>query len=191
MLGASEHEDVEILLPSNASGPFDSVDGTSGRRKVELRPWQVPALRLTPAEVIPVLVEWLETERVPWDVWLGDSVRYYQKAAQLALEALAGQDLVPGLEQCGTRLYARWQPQLDGRQIGQLADAMPPVCRALVELSAGPGAEDSLAPETLLRDFLEESCDSLSRAWIPVPPGPLRELSVLDPSQPDSDPGLR
>ena len=189
-LGVGEHEDVEVLLPSNASGPFDSVEDTSGRRKVELRPWRVPALHLAPAEAIPVLMEWLEAERIPSEVRLGDSVLYYQKAAQLALEALAGQNLIPGLTRSEDALYARWQPQLDGRRIGQLAEAMPPVCRALVEPPGVSHDKEHLGPEALLRNFLEEACDSLIRAWT-VAPGPLREISVLDASQPGSDPGLR
>lgn len=189
-LGAGEHEDVDVLLPSNASGPFDSVNGTSGRRKVELRTWRVPALRLVPAEAIPVLMEWLEAERVPQGVRLGDSLHYWQKAAQLALEALAGQKLVPGLERIDDRLYGRWQPQLEGHRIGQLAEAMPPVCRALNQSPTETHSEANPAPEALLWDFLEESCDSLVRHWTSAP-GPLREISVLDASQPGSDPGLR
>lgn len=189
-LAAGEHEDVEGLLPSNASGPFDSVNGTSGRRKVELSPWRVPALRLAPDEAIPVLMEWLEAERIPHGVRLGDSVHYWQRVAQLALEALAGQKLVPGLERVEGTLYARWQPQLEGHRISQLAESMPPVCRALAEPSVEVHAKESSAPDTLLRDFLEESCDALVRAWTSAP-GPLREISVMDPSQPGSDPGLR
>jgi SNF2 family DNA or RNA helicase len=104
-------------------------------------------------------------------------------------------------------LYARWQPHLDGHRISQLAEAMPPVARALVDPHAGSGEREesntstgnavpealppgALPPEALLRDFLEESCDSLARAWTSAP-GQLREVSVLDSSQPGSDPGLR
>ncbi|PLS84690.1 MAG: ATP-dependent helicase [Actinobacteria bacterium] len=189
-LGAGEADTLEVLLPGNDQGPFASVDGTSGRRKVALRPWRVPALRLAPTEAVPVLMQWLDAERIPQELRLGDSVRYWQQAAQLALEALAGQRLIPGLERLDGRLYARWRPSLDGHRLRQLGEAMPPVCRALVDPSAGPQAEGDLAPEALLRDFLEQTCDALARAWTSAP-GPLREISGLDASQPGSEPGLR
>nr|MBA3617506.1 hypothetical protein [Rubrobacteraceae bacterium] len=83
-----EAETLGVLLPGNARGPFPSVDGTSGRRKVALRSWRVPALRLAPTEAVQILMEWLENERVPSDVQLGDSTHYWQRAAQLGLEAL-------------------------------------------------------------------------------------------------------
>ncbi|MBA2442344.1 MAG: DEAD/DEAH box helicase [Rubrobacter sp.] len=124
----------------------------------------------------------MEAERVPPDVRLGDSVRYWQRAAQLALEALAQQRLVPGVERSGDEVYARWQPLLDGHRLDRLAEALPPVCRAAAEGSPGPG--------TLLRTFLEETCDALARSWTSTP-GPLRDTSVLDASQPGSEPGSR
>ena len=173
-----EAETLGVLLPGNARGPFPSVDGTSGRRKVALRSWRVPALRLAPTEAVQILMEWLENERVPSDVQLGDSTHYWQRAAQLGLEALAGQRLIPGLERVDGRLYARWLPHLDAHRVAQLAGAMPPVCRAL------DGGDT--APEPLLRDFLGQTCDALARAWTSVP-GPLRG----DASWPGSDPGLR
>lgn len=189
-LGAGEREEAEVLLPSNASGPFDSVSGTSGRRKVTLRPWRVPALRLAPTDAVPVLMEWLEADRIPENVRLGDSARYFQQASRLTLEALAGQRIIPGLERIDGGLYARWQPSLDGHRISQIAEAMPPVCRALVCPSAETHSEANAAPEALLRNFLEESCDALARSWTSAPVS-LREISVMDPSQPGSDPGLR
>src|SRR5918995_2525386 len=60
-----EAETLGVLLPGNARGPFPSVDGTSGRRKVALRSWRVPALRLAPTEAVQVLVEWRDGAPVP------------------------------------------------------------------------------------------------------------------------------
>ncbi|MGH3147152.1 MAG: hypothetical protein ACRDTR_15250, partial [Rubrobacter sp.] len=129
-------------------------------------------MRLEPVEAIAVLMEWLEEERVPTNVRVGDSMRYWQRAAQLALEALARQRLIPGLKRLEDGLYTRWLPLLDGHRLDRLAQAMPPVCRAAAEEVPAPGA--------LLKGFLEETCDALARAWS-VAPG-----AAKDSTDPDS-----
>jgi SNF2 family DNA or RNA helicase len=118
------------------------------------------------------LVRLLEPDSLPPDVRLGDSLRYWQRASQLALEALAGQQTIPGLKHREDGLYARWLPLLDNQRLERLAGAMPPVCRA--------DPEEAPAPRALLEDFLEETCDALVREWS-SPPEPLKE-----PSEPGS-----
>lgn len=145
-----------------------------------LRPWNITGLRRDPVEAVATLMEWLEEERTPADVRPGASVRYWQRAASLALEALAQQKLVPGLKRFDDALYARWFPLLDGHRVAELGEVMPPVCRAGTDLSAGGTADGNPAPESLLRGFLEETCDALARAWA-SDPGPAQ-----DPFEPGS-----
>jgi SNF2 family DNA or RNA helicase len=183
-------ETFTLLLPSSTRRPLPSPQLGSGEgRKIKspaLRPWNITGLRVEPVEAVTVLMEWLEDEGARPDVRLGASVRYWQRAAGLALEALAQQRLIPGLKRFDDGLYARWLPLFDGHRVGGLGEAMPPVCRAL----ATPSAQGTRDPEALLRDFLEETCDALTRAWTSVP-RPLQDISVLDASQPGSEPGLR
>jgi superfamily II DNA or RNA helicase len=149
-----------------------------------LRAWNIPGLQLAPAEAVSVLTEWLEADRIPPDVRLGDSLRYWQRAAQLALETLARQRLIPGLRRLDGGLYTRWLPLLDGHRLDRLAEAMPPVCRAAAEEASGPG--------TLLKSFLEETCDALVRAWSfapeamwdPTDPGSRWVQALFDPPAP-------
>ncbi|MDQ3639022.1 MAG: DEAD/DEAH box helicase [Actinomycetota bacterium] len=136
-------------------------------------------MRVDPVEAVTVLTEGLEREDTRAGVRVSASVRYWQHAAELVLEALARQRLIPGLKRSGNGLYARWLPLLDGHRVAELGEAMPPVCRALAKPSAGP-AGDTLAPETLLRDFLEAACDALARTW------GFSSASVQDTSDPGS-----
>jgi len=181
LLGRAEArtETFTLRLPSDTKGPLPSLrhevsQGSSRKRKPKLRAWNVPGLRLTPDEAFGVLLAWLEEDRAPPDVRIGDSLRYWQRAAQLALGALARQRMVPGVKRLEDgNLYARWLPLLDGLLLDRLSEAMPPVCRAAAGETRGPGA--------LLKDFLEETCDALARAWSVA-----REEPVRDPSEPGS-----
>lgn len=82
--------------------------------------------------------------------------RYWSLAASLALETLAAQKLVPMIS--GNR--AEWLPVLDApkdaARLAQLAESMPPVCRA---------EKPELSPKNLLTHFINTCCDSLARAW--------------------------
>src|SRR4051794_33080794 len=117
LLGRDEArtETFTLRLPGNTRKPLPSLQGQTepdGRRKRKptLRAWNIPGLWLAPVDAVSVLTEWLEADRVPPDVRLGDSLRYWQRAAQLALETLARQRLIPGLKRLGDGLYARWLP---------------------------------------------------------------------------------
>ena len=172
-LGA-EVETFTLLLPGNSRRPFPSPQlrgaelGRRGRRA--LRAWEVQGLR--PGRAVEVLMRLLEPGSLSPDVRLGDSLRYWQRAAQLALEALAGQQVIPGLKHREDGLYARWLPILDHERLERLAGAMPPVCRA--------DPKGLLPPKALLENFLEETCDTLAREWSSAPE-PLK-----DPTEPGS-----
>lgn len=176
LLGESgaKAETFTLLLPGNSRRPFPSpqLPGADRHRRGRraLRAWEIQGLR--PARAVEVLVRLLEPDSLPPDVRLGDSLRYWQRASQLALEALAGQQTIPGLKHREDGLYARWLPLLDNQRLERLAGAMPPVCRA--------DPEEAPAPRALLEDFLEETCDALVREWS-SPPEPLKE-----PSEPGS-----
>ena len=176
LLGESgaKAETFTLLLPGNSRRPFPSpqLPGADRHRRGRraLRAWEIQGLR--PARGVEVLVRLLEPDSLPPDVRLGDSLRYWQRASQLALEALAGQQTIPGLKHREDGLYARWLPLLDNQRLERLAGAMPPVCRA--------DPEEAPAPRALLEDFLEETCDALVREWS-SPPEPLKE-----PSEPGS-----
>jgi hypothetical protein len=172
----AQAETFALRLPGyTTKGPLPSSqrrpEGSRGR-KPKLLAWNITGLRLAPVEAVTVLMEWLKEDRVPPGIRIGDSLRYWQRAAQLVLEALARQRLIPGLKHLNGGLHARWLPLLDGHRLDRLAEATPPVCRAAAEDTPGPGA--------LLKSFLEEMCDALARAWSFAPD------SIQDSSEPGS-----
>jgi SNF2 family DNA or RNA helicase len=114
----------------------------------------------------------MEEEPAPSGIRVGDSLRYWQRAAQLVLEALAQQKLLPGLRRLDGEFYARWLPLLESHRVERLARAMPPVCRA--------AAGQVLSPRDLLESFLKEATDALVRQWGSAPE------SLRDPSEPGS-----
>lgn len=167
-------ERFTLSLPGYKGGPLPSTEVAGRRpgRKPTLHSWEIIGLKFTPAEAVEVLVGLIEEEPTPSGVRLGDSLRYWQRAAELVLEALAQQKLLPGLRRLDGELYARWLPLLDGPRIDRLIRAMPPVCRAT--------PQEVLAPRDLLESFLEETTDALVRQWGSAP------AFLQDPSEPGS-----
>ena len=167
-------ETFTLSLPGYKGGPLPSteVPGRRPGRKPALRTWEIVGLRFTPAEAVEVLVGLMEEEPAPSGIRVGDSLRYWQRAAQLVLEALAQQKLLPGLRRLDGEFYARWLPLLEGHRVERLARAMPPVCRA--------AAGQVLSPRDLLESFLNEATDALVRQWSTAPE------SLQDPSEPGS-----
>src|SRR5215207_3193101 len=167
-------ETFTLSLPGYKGGPLPSteVPGRRPGRKPALRTWEIAGLRFTPAEAVEVLVGLMEEEPAPSGIRVGDSLRYWQRAAQLVLEALAQQKLLPGLRRLDGEFYARWLPLLEGHRVDRLARAMPPVCRA--------AAGQVLSPRDLLESFLKEATDALVRQWGSAPE------SLQDPSEPGS-----
>jgi len=119
-----------------------------------------------------------EGELVP-----GGSIIYWAAVAWFAADLAERGRVLPGLAQPsgggdgghgdGGRWTARWRPVLtghDARRAGELADAMPPLCRA-----TGPGGE---APGPILSAALDGLADAAARArlaatrpdWALIPP---------------------
>ena len=62
-------------------------------------------------------------------------------AMRFAGALVARQQFLPGLQEAGGAYYARWQPIMSGADAGltaKLAQAMPPVCRALTRDATSP-----------------------------------------------------
>jgi SNF2 family DNA or RNA helicase len=164
--------------------PFDL------RRPPRLTRWQVQGLTLPPAAAVAVLLALPPDSELPPSLRVADDARFWATATGLALEAVAQQKLLPGLEGADvdtpigggaggaanggapngsgnkgeSAYFARWTPVLDGprdgQRLAQLTAQMPPVCRA-------EAAEPSLAPppRQLLDSFLNSSADALARIW--------------------------
>ena len=197
-IGSERAQDrrVVLRLPGSAAAPEASpeqrlaldplLDSTRDRAAeaepsaaVALRLWTVDGAALAAADALELLVTLPAPSELPAGLSLGDDLRFWQAAARLALELLARQQVLPGLDVAldRGRLAARWWPALhlpaDRARRQLLIEAMPALCRA--------GAErETPTPETLLDGFLAALVDAACRAWLPpgatagegLPPGP-------------------
>jgi SNF2 family DNA or RNA helicase len=168
-------ENALLDLPTTRSGPLPSpmlphewdLDLDT---QPFLAPWIVRGIWVPAEGAIQALLSLPERQALddrerPYLV--GDDLHFWRQAANLALETLAAQKLVPVLAQAdpeGGVFHARWLPILDGPNDGlrlsQLESACPPVC-----LSATVNRGREVSPQALISAFLNTTCDALARTW--------------------------
>jgi hypothetical protein len=161
------------LLPTAAGAPLrppwlradeaeDEVEAEPG-----LSPWQVIGLALEPLPALDLLVALPLAGDA--DRRLGPDLRYWGQVAKLALELLARHKYLPGLVYEVSHYRAVWLPVFDEphdrARLRALAQAMPPICRALFAPNKPPKADGALAPHELLDRFLKRVIDCAVREW--------------------------
>jgi SNF2 family DNA or RNA helicase len=168
-----------IFLPSRGDAPLlppwlapvsTAEDDVADRdAPVKLAPWKVPGLLLEPLTALDLLIA-LPTapgDRRSRD-W-GDDLRYWSAVAKFGLELLARQSYLPGLTDNNGRYRAVWLPIWDTPQdharLKLLAEACPPVARALFDARSEPDPAQAPAPHALLEDFLKALVDVAVRDW--------------------------
>ncbi len=144
-----------------------------------LAPWRVPALALDPDTALDLLLdlaaragELLVVEAgEPLADRTGDgvvaaragpSLGFLAEAAEAALGLVAGGRVLPALVTEGGTLAARWKPvpgAQDLERLRQLAQAMPPLCRA----EQAGGAPDGRPGAAVLGDLLDRLVDAAAR----------------------------
>jgi len=136
---------------------------------VTLAAWKAPGLALEPLTALDLLIA-LPTARGDRHSrrW-GDDLRYWSAVAKFGLELLARQAYLPGLTETEGRYRALWLPVWDSPEdrarLKQLAEACPPVTRALFDPKVAPDPAQAPAPHTLLEDFLKQLVDVAVRDW--------------------------
>jgi len=158
-----------VRLPSAGGLPLSSPDlGFSadlGEEAPQLAAWRLEMLPLDPVRA-PELLLGLADEGLPVGLVPAEDLRYWILATQLALDLLSRQRFLPALQRQGQAYVARWQLLLDdegdARQLRRLAEAMPPVGRALVWTADAPEPQ----PGQLLRAYLDAVVDALARAAV-------------------------
>jgi SNF2 family DNA or RNA helicase len=173
-LATASVDSVRLRLPTTGYGPLPSPQLNHNweleYRKLFLATWLVRGLWLPSGKAFTVLANLPEQTHL---FTIGDDTHYWKKVADLVLETLAAQKVVPFFlpgNGNGQTYYARWLPVLDGpndaARLDQLAHAMPPICRAEFHRHV---SKTKPIPETpsadLLEGFLKTMCDALFRTW--------------------------
>jgi len=120
-----------------------------------LMPWQVNGLLVPLAHALDVLLA-PQSARTT-----GADVLAWRMAAQLALQLVAAQQVMPVMQREGFSLRAGWRPRPDpptAHTIMTLAHNLPPLCRA-----AAPDPSAAPSPRALLDDFLAAAVDAAIR----------------------------
>ncbi|MGV9773019.1 DEAD/DEAH box helicase [Streptosporangium sp. NPDC003464] len=149
--GAEERE-LTILLPGSTRGPLPSPESglTGSARNPRISAWRVPALLLPPAGALRLLGSLSGPEAGASRSGLGSeetdggaqglewgpglSLRYFAVVAEHARALVRRGRILPQLVLEDGGRAARWRPVLTGADpaaLGDLAAAMPPVCRAV------------------------------------------------------------
>ncbi len=141
--------------PADYAAPFSAV----------LRIYEVPAFVLPVAAALEALLSLPAALRArPLPVSAGDDLDYWAEVARWVFDLLLRRRVAPGAD--GTR--PRWRPVLDDpherERLRRLAEAMPPVSRAILPAGARLGPDGALPPARgLLLAFLDEAVDAAAR----------------------------
>ena len=164
-----------MLLPSTADGPhlppwlLPDAEGAEIESELHLSPWKVTGLALDALSSLDLLAT-LPLGDSAGRQW-GADLRYWGLVAKLGLEFLARHRYLPGMapkEEQGP-YRAVWLPVLDDphdrARLLALAEAMPPVCRAVFAEKDEPGADQVPTQSVLLNGFLVRLIDQAVRDW--------------------------
>ena len=160
------------LLPSAADAPclppwLVVDDAEEGQAEPRLSPWKLSGLALDALSALDLLVA-LPAGSASSRQW-GADLRYWSLVAKLGLELLAQHKYLPGLAEDEGQYRGVWLPVLSAPQdrprLRALAQAMPPVCRALFDAKDAPAPDSAPPPHTLLDSFLKHLVDRAVRDW--------------------------
>ncbi|MBO0685432.1 MAG: DEAD/DEAH box helicase, partial [Candidatus Dormibacteraeota bacterium] len=182
--GEAGETSLRLLLPTRAFRPLPSPEVApawrTGRGRVELQTWRVPALGLPPAAALAFLSS-LPAD--PPGVLIGATLRYLVEVSKLALELVARGRLFPVLQEADGGYLGRWRPDpgMDGDpRLRRLAAAMPAALRAEATAHYGGGR----SPSALLHEILEALADTAARAALAANPLPARREKAPRPPSP-------
>ncbi len=158
---AGSEQTRQLWLPAVGKQPYPSPEllaigaATPPKAKPQLAVWRVTGLCLPVSPALDFLLALSPTS------FVGADLRAWHLAALLAMELLAGQQVMPTLTRDDLQLRATWRPRplpTTAAKIAALARALPPLCRAVAEdPEAAPG------PRALLDNFLAAAVDRAIR----------------------------
>lgn len=161
------HKNAPLLPPWLTMEPTE--DETNDEAPVVLGAWKVTGLALDALTALDLLIALPAASGDQRSRQWGDDLHYWSAVAKFGLETLARQAYLPGLTEREGHYCARWLPVWDTpddrARLKTLAEACPPVARALFKAKSPPDPALAPAPHTLLEDFLKQLVDMTVRDW--------------------------
>jgi SNF2 family DNA or RNA helicase len=172
-------DDLALLLPTVGDEPLAAPE--SGREpprgRQALIAWRVPALVFEPQAATEVLGALDRRGESYPDLVPGATLAYLAVTARFAADLAARGRVLPALVAEEGGYAARWRPVLaaaDAQRARELAAAMPPLCRAVLDAATAGAATAGADAGALLANALEAFADRSARARLQAPLLPAR-----------------
>lgn len=152
--------ELSLLLPGTVTSPMPSPDlgRQTPRTRGHLHRWQVPALSVVPRAALAVLASIDDGSST---VTYASDVRYLAVIAGFACDLVHRGRILPSLVIEPDGPAARWRPVLigpDAARVRTLAEAMPPICRAVK-----PATQPAPSSSEIIDQMLTSIADSVVR----------------------------
>jgi SNF2 family DNA or RNA helicase len=182
-LPGQETREATLTLPGQDAGAAilginaQGTAGEPGGKAATLAPWTIDAIRLPTEAAVTLLCHCVERDTLAPGVIISNDLRFWATIMRFAGTLVTRQLFLPGLQMDADGYWAQWEPLIAGRDetlLKQLAQAMPPVCRAL---SWDATQAPALAARAVLTHFVSAVVDHLVRA--PAINGREREIPAI------------
>ncbi|BAU43432.1 hypothetical protein [Leptolyngbya sp. O-77] len=179
--------EISRLPQYSVALPDGEADEPGRSPSLELHPWQIEGLLLSPLEAFQLLnslpLSTVGDAAGDAESFISGDLRFWSHVARWSLDLLARAKFLPGLRLQDGAAIATWQVLLDSEvdqtRLQQFSRRMPPACRTYqLPHSAPDHAEESPFPAArlVLLDFLNRVTEAQIRAAIaaqPLPAAPL------------------
>ncbi|MBX3066329.1 MAG: DEAD/DEAH box helicase [Anaerolineae bacterium] len=144
---------LNILLPSTETQPQPSPEAIAAGMQVDysnddlrLQTWLLPqSITLQPVDTLSFLLNLPNVAQATSRFVVGSDLRFWQRVALLLTNALIEGRYQPMIMAQGTRYETQWQLAIEEQRQAEFANAMPALCRAMVDaVSRAPAAVDLL-----------------------------------------------
>ena len=165
---AAAEVEATIWLPSRGNNPVPSETlagpAPKSRAKPSIKPWRVPALRLSSGQAIELLQRCHNRRVLTPGMALSPDVAYWRHVVLFAAALTARQQYLPNIIQDGDHTKAVWTPLYigdDAHRLAELAKAMPASTRAMT--TASVDRPPTTPPQAVLKEFIASLVNHIVR----------------------------
>lgn len=176
-----------LFLPTIQGKPLPSTtlvdDAPPPDGPAELVAWRTAAVPLDAAAAVALLAACLDRSLLEPGAAVGKTLAFWAAAARFAGALVAREQFVPDLERLPQGSRAVWTPLVvgaDAQRSAQLAEGMPPACRALSRTADAPPQRPA---EELVSQFVRMVVDERVRSKLSLQEGSARRAKKGEPAE--------